>query len=63
MMLGFFNVKGVAYVPAFASPFLSSNALQMAIVMVTVMALTCISTIIANRFKAVAQKESAASVQ
>ena len=61
MMLGFFNVKGVAYVPAFASPFLSSNALQMAIVMVTVMGLTCISTIIANRFKAVAQKESTAS--
>ncbi|MGS0066760.1 PTS sugar transporter, partial [Escherichia coli] len=63
MMLGFFNVKGVAYVPAFASPFLSSNALQMAIVMLTVMVLTCITTIIANRFKAVAKNESAASAR
>ena len=63
MMLGFFNVKGVAYVPAFASPFLSSNALQMAIVMVTVMAMTCITTLIANRFKAVVQSESVASAR
>jgi hypothetical protein len=63
MMLGFFNVKGVAYVPAFASPFLSSNALQMAIVMITTMAMTCITTIIANRFKAVVQSEPAASAR
>jgi hypothetical protein len=35
----------------------------MAIVMLTVMGLTCISTIIANRFKAVAQKESVAASQ
>ena len=63
MMLGFFNVKGVAYVPAFASPFLSSNALQMAIVMITIMAMTCITTIIANRFKAVVQSEPAASAR
>ncbi|EGY0906394.1 PTS sugar transporter, partial [Salmonella enterica subsp. enterica serovar Newport] len=58
MMLGFFNVKGVAYVPAFASPFLSSNALQMAIVMIATMAMTCLTTIIANRFKPVVQSES-----
>ncbi|EHS1985504.1 PTS sugar transporter [Salmonella enterica] len=58
MMLGFFNVKGVAYVPAFASPFLSSNALQMAIVMIATMTMTCLTTIIANRFKPVVQSES-----
>ncbi|ENP3037810.1 PTS sugar transporter [Salmonella enterica] len=58
MMLGFFNVKGVAYVPAFASPFLSNNALQMAIVMIATMAMTCLTTIIANRFKPVVQSES-----
>ncbi len=55
---GLFNVKGVAYVPAFASPFLSSNALQMAIVMIATMAMTCLTTIIANRFKPVVQSES-----
>ncbi|HHS2251765.1 TPA: hypothetical protein ACTD17_004489, partial [Salmonella enterica subsp. enterica] len=49
---------GVAYVPAFASPFLSSNALQMAIVMIATMAMTCLTTIIANRFKPVVQSES-----
>lgn len=60
MLLGYFNVKGVAYAPAFASPFVSNNALYMAIVMTLVMVLTCISTLVANRFKAVAKKEAAA---
>lgn len=58
MLLGYFNIKGVAYVPAFVSPFMSSNALEMGIVMVTVAGCTCLATVIANRFKAVVKKES-----
>jgi len=57
MMLGYFNIMGVAYVPAFVSPFMSNNAFYMGIIMVSVMVLTCITTIIANRFKAVVKNE------
>lgn len=57
MMLGYFNVMGVAYVPAFLSPFVSNDALNMAMIMTTVMILTCVTTLIANRFKAVVKKE------
>ncbi|PKH24785.1 PTS sugar transporter [Enterobacterales bacterium CwR94] len=56
MLLGYFNVKGIAYVPAFVSPFMSNSAIYMAAVMFGVMILTCITTVIANRFKAVARQ-------
>lgn len=59
MMLGMFNVKGVAYVPAFASPFLSSNALYMALTMTVILVLTCAITVIANRFSAVTTVKAA----
>lgn len=64
MMLGYFNVMGVAYVPAFLSPFVSNNALYMAITMITIMGLTCVTTVVANRFKAIVktpQKQAQAS--
>ncbi|WP_313570176.1 PTS sugar transporter [Pantoea piersonii] len=62
MLLGYFKIMGVAYVPAFVSPFMSSNALNMAIVMATILVLTCITTVIANRFKAVSKKEESTQV-
>lgn len=60
MMLGYFKVMGVAYVPAFVSPFMSNSTIYMAVIMLTVMVLTCIATIIANRFKAVSKNEEPA---
>ena len=60
MMLGYFNVMGIAYVPAFVSPFMSNDALYMAMIMTIVMVLTCITTLVANRFKAVVKKEQSA---
>lgn len=62
MMLGYFNVMGIAYVPAFVSPFMSNDAVNMAIIMTSVMVLTCITTLVANRFKAVVKKEQPAQV-
>lgn len=58
MMLGYFNVMGIAYVPAFVSPFMSNDAMNMAIIMMTVMVLTCITTLVANRFKAVVKQDN-----
>ncbi|KAA8998958.1 PTS sugar transporter [Affinibrenneria salicis] len=52
MLVGFFNIKGVAYVPAFASPFVSNNALAMLCVMAVTVLLTCGITLFANRFSA-----------
>ncbi|OON42151.1 PTS sugar transporter [Izhakiella australiensis] len=62
MLLGYFNVMGVAYVPAFVSPFMSNNALKMGIVMAIVMVLTCIATVIANRFKAIVKNQPSPQV-
>ncbi|MEG0279454.1 MAG: PTS sugar transporter [Morganella sp. (in: enterobacteria)] len=59
MMLGMFDVKGVAYVPAFASPFLSNNAVYMALTMTVILILTCTITVIANRFSAVTTAKAA----
>ncbi|MFM1230022.1 PTS sugar transporter [Yersinia enterocolitica] len=53
MLLGLLNIKGVAYVPAFASPFLSNNAFSMAIVMAVTLVLTCVITLLANKFVAI----------
>ncbi|CFQ42923.1 putative phosphotransferase system protein [Yersinia frederiksenii] len=53
MLLGLLNIKGVAYVPAFASPFLSNNAFYMAVVMTVTLVLTCIITLLANKFVAI----------
>ncbi|HHL2528404.1 TPA: PTS sugar transporter [Yersinia enterocolitica] len=53
MLLGLLNIKGVAYVPAFASPFLSNNAFYMAIVMAVTLVLTCVITLLANKFVAI----------
>lgn len=58
MLLGIMNVKGVAYVPAFASPFLSNHPIMMGAVMVGVLVLSCLITIIANRFVAIKKPEA-----
>ena len=49
----------MAYVPAFASPFLSNNAVYMALTMTVILILTCTITVIANRFSAVTTAKAA----
>lgn len=51
MLLGAMYVKGTAYVPAIASPLLSNNPWGMAIAMLSIMLLSFIITLIANRVK------------
>lgn len=55
--LGLFNVKGVAYVPSFASPFISNNPYAMATIMLGVLILSCLITVVANRFNPLTKKK------
>ncbi|MGN7396707.1 PTS sugar transporter [Peribacillus frigoritolerans] len=48
-VVGFFNVRGTAYVPSFMSPLLSTNMVGLIFAMVSSLLCACIITLIANK--------------
>ncbi|BBB47622.1 hypothetical protein Pelsub_P0849 [Pelolinea submarina] len=58
--VGFFDARGVAYLPTLVAPTISNNPLGFAVSMVVAMVAACMLTIIANK---VAKKKGIENVQ
>ena len=50
MLIGLLNIEGVAYVPAFVSPFMSNNTIYMIGIMTVTCLMACVITLFANKY-------------